>query len=729
MQDTSTAKTVNDLSPATASGGGDNSASSNEPRVPFRLFALKSADTFMVADANGNVLGEGDGLFHEDTRLLSRWRMTVGGRPPSLLSASVSHDNVMFTSNLTNRPLPPLGGRSMPEGVIHIERTRLLWHDRMYERIALTNFAAVEATIPIELEFAADFRDMFEVRGMRRAARGHDLPPERHSHGMTLAYRGLDGVLRRCAMGFSDMPAHISSGRVDFLFSLPRGGTHDLYIEIGATHETPSRERHRAAAARAHFGARSARRCGATLRSSGRVFDDWIDKSRADLALLTTALPTGPYPYAGIPWFSTPFGRDAIITALQMLWLDSSLARGVLRFLAARQAHDTSTFRDSAPGKIMHETRKGEMAALHELPFGEYYGGVDTTPLFVMLAAAYARRTGDLALIDELWPALVAAMAWIEGPGDSDGDGFVDYQRGAETGLANQGWKDSHDSVFHADGSDPVGAIALIEVQGYVFAALNGMAGLAERRREPDAAEHWRRKAEDLRRRVEERFWMPTQKFYAMAIDGSGRPCAVRGSNVGHLLYTGLPAQDRARPVIEQLLAGPFHSGYGIRTLARGESRFNPMSYHNGSVWPHDTALAVAGMARYGERAGVIRLMSDMFEAAVRFDMRLPELYCGFQRGAGEAPVAYPVACLPQAWASGSVFMLLQSCLGLSIDGVRGEVHIDKPRLPHGIDQLTIRSLSVGDRSIDVTFQRAGSGVVAFSDAFFNGTIPVVLRA
>ena len=207
MQDTSTAKTVNDLSPATASGGGDNSATSNEPRVPFRLFALKSGDTFMVADANGNVLGEGDGLFHEDTRLLSRWRMTVGGHPPSLLSASVSHDNVMFTSNLTNRPLPPLGGRSMPEGVIHIERTRLLWHDRMYERIELTNFASVEATIPIELEFAADFRDMFEVRGMRRAARGHDLPPERHSHGMTLAYRGLDGVLRRCAMGFSDMPA------------------------------------------------------------------------------------------------------------------------------------------------------------------------------------------------------------------------------------------------------------------------------------------------------------------------------------------------------------------------------------------------------------------------------------------------------------------------------------------------------------------------------------------
>jgi len=703
--------------------------SSSEPRVPFRLFALKFGDTFLVADANGNILGDGDGLFRNDTRLLSRWVMTVAGKPPSLLSASVSQDNVTFTSNLTNRPLPPLGGKSMPEGVIHIERQRLVFEDRLYEQITLTNFASIEATIPFELEFAADFRDMFEVRGISRPARGQTLKPKLDEASVVLGYRGLDGVVRQSAISFSTTPDSLGLDQASFVVALGRDETRQIYIEVGPTSARPSRERYRAAAARSHFGMRSRRRCGGSLRSSGRLFNDWIDKSRADLALLTTDLPTGPYPYAGIPWFSTPFGRDAIITSLQMLWIDPSLARGVLRFLADRQARDTSLFQDSAPGKIMHETRKGEMASLHEIPFGEYYGGVDTTPLFVMLAGAYAERTGDLGLIEELWPALVRAIEWVEGPGDSNGDGLVDYLRGAESGLANQGWKDSQDSVFHADGRDPVGPIALVEVQGYCFAALRAMAQLAERRGDLGPAERWRQKAETLRFKVEERFWDEDLRFYAMALDGTGEKCRVRASNAGHLLYTGLAAPGRARNVIDQLLGSPFHSGWGVRTLARGEARYNPMSYHNGSVWPHDTALCVAGMARYGERDGVVRVMSDLFEAAVHSSMRLPELYCGFQRGPGESPVAYPVACLPQAWASGALFMVLQACLGLRIDGFRGEVHIDRPRLPIGIDQLTLKSIAVGQREIDMTFHRVGSGVVAYSDRFFDGTVPVLLRA
>ena len=729
MEADRTSDTISSVIPGTAGGAVEPGDSNPESRTPIRLVALKHGDTFMVADANGDVLGDGDGLFHNDTRLLSRWRLTVGGKAPVLLSSSLSQDNVTFTSNLTNRPLPPLGGESMKEGVIHIERKRLIFADRMYERITFTNFAMSGTEIPFALEFAGDFRDMFEVRGISRVTRGTTLPVEAEGSAVRLAYRGLDHLLRETWIGFSEPPHTLTRSRATYILSLARNSERTLYVEIGPQTATPDRTRWRAAAARAHFGMRSQRRRGATVQSKTRLFNTWMDKSRADLALLTTQLPTGPYPYAGIPWFSTPFGRDAIITALQMLWLDPSLARGVLKFLARHQASDRSSFRDSAPGKIMHETRRGEMAALQELPFGLYYGGVDTTPLFVMLAGAYSERTGDLYFIDEIWPALEKAVSWIEGDGDSDKDGLIDYLRGASSGLANQGWKDSNDSVFHADGSDPQGAIALVEVQGYCYAALTAMAGLAGRCGKVEDAARWQRSAERLRATVEARYWLDDRNFYALALDGTGRPCAVRASNAGHLLFTGLPSAQRARHVIDQLLAPDFSTGWGVRTLPLGEARYNPMSYHNGSVWPHDTALCVAGMARYGERTGVVRLMGEMFDTAVRFDLRLPELFCGFQRGMGEGPVTYPVACLPQAWASGSVFMLLQACLGIRIDGFRGAVHINRPRLPPDVDELVIRGLLVGSRQIDLTFNRVGNGVVAYSDDFFDGSIPVLQHA
>ncbi len=684
-------------------------------RMPFRLFALKHGDTFLVADAFGDVLGDGDGLFHHDTRVLSRYRLTLDGKPPSLLSAAVSQDNVFFTSNSTNRPLPPLGGQSTPEGVIHIERTRFLWEDRLYEYVRLVNYGDRDALMPLALGFAADFHDMFEVRGTKRPARGRLLEPEVSADTVLLSYRGLDGKIRSTAIAFSQVPSRLTHERAEFLVPLGRKSGREIYVEIGSAHlATPSRVRFRAAAARARYSMRARRRRGARLRSSGRLFNDWMDKSRADLALLTTELPTGPYPYAGIPWFSTPFGRDAIVTALQMLWLDPSLARGVLSFLAANQARETSRFRSSAPGKIMHETRKGEMTALRELPFGQYYGGVDTTPLFVMLAGAYAGRTGDLGFIEGLWPALEAAMAWIADESARDRDGFLTYANASGSGLTNQGWKDSADSVFHADGRFADAPIALVEVQGYVFAALRAMAELATRRGDPGAAERWRQRAGTLRAAVEQRFWMEEIGFYALALDGAGRPCEVRASNPGHLLFTGLPSDERAAKVARHLLSANLDSGWGVRTLAVGEVRFNPMSYHNGSVWPHDTALCAAGLGRYGMRQGAVRLMSELFEAASQFGMRMPELYCGFQRIAGEPPVAYPVACLPQAWSAGAVFMVLQACLGFSIDGWRGEIHIDRPRLPIGINQLSLRGLPIGDARVDLAFQRVGDRVVAF---------------
>ncbi len=702
--------------------------SSSEPRTPLRLFALKHGDTFVVADAFGDVAGDGDGLFHHDTRLLSRFRLSAAGRPLTLLGSAISQDSVLFRANLTNRPLPPIGGASTREGVIHVERTRLIWESRLYERLRLRNYAQVEARIPLRLDFAADFRDMFEVRGLRRVTRGRLLPATVAEAAVVLGYEGLDGLPLTSALAFSLAPTRLSGGAAEFDLALPAGGRTDLFLEVGLEPgERPSRSRFRSASAWARHAARSVRRRGGTIRSSGRVFNEWLGRSRADLALLTTELATGPYPYAGIPWFSTAFGRDAIITSLQLLWLDPALARGVLRYLAEHQATETAPFQDAAPGKIMHETRKGEMARLGELPFGKYYGGVDTTPLFVVLAGAYAARTGDLALIAGLWPSLVAAMRWIEGAGD--GDGFVDYARAADTGLANQGWKDSEDSVFHADGREAAGPIALVEVQGYVYAALRAMADLARRRGEPDESARWGEKADRLQEAVERSFWLDDLGTYALALDGSGQPCRVRTSNPGHLLFSGLPRHDRAERVTAQLLGGSLNSGWGIRTLAQGEPRYNPMSYHNGSVWPHDTALCAAGMARYGARDSVARLLSDMFETAVKFDMRLPELFCGFERRAGEPPIPYPVACLPQAWAAGSVFMLLQACLGLSIDGWHGEIHIDRPRLPIGIGRLTVRHLAVGSMRVDLIFRRIGERVVGYPEGGDPSAIPVISHA
>jgi glycogen debranching enzyme len=442
--------------------------------------------------------------------------------------------------------------------------------------------------------------------------------------------------------------------------------------------------------------------------------------------LLTTEFETGPYPYAGIPWFSTPFGRDAIITAWQVLWIEPRLARGVLGYLAAHQAEEVSAFRDSAPGKIMHETRKGEMTRLGELPFGRYYGGVDTTPLFVALACAYADRTGDLAFIDGLWDALRNAVAWIEKFGDSDGDGLIDYARGADTGLSNQNWKDSEDSVFHADGKFPDGPIAVVEVQGYAYAAFKGMADLARRRGESADAERWAARAEHLRTMVEERFWMEDKGFYAMAVDGHGKPCRVRGSNPGHLLFCGLPSPERAAKVAQTLLSAAFNNGFGVRTLAEGEPRFNPMSYHNGSVWPHDTAICAMGLARYGHRDGVVEMTSGLFETAAHYEMRLPELFCGFPRQPGEPPVAYPVACLPQAWAAGSAFMMLQACLGITVDGWAGEIRIQEPRLPIGIDSLSIENLGVGDRLTDLSFEHVGRHVTVQGGR--RSTVPILTR-
>ncbi len=677
------------------------------------LMALKDGDAFLVADHWGDVKSGADGLFERDTRLLSRFILTVGRARPSRLSSGVTKDNVFFTCHSTNRPLPPMGGRSAPAGVLHLERRRFLWDRRLFERVRMVNHGVEDILLPLTFEFDADFADIFQVRGAVRPQHGEIHPPVIDGRRVTFSYTGLDGLTRTSCLAFSEPPARLSANRAEFMFSLPRGRSLDLFVECGLDAcEQPDEARWRWHAILARLAMRRRLRRGAIVEGGrNQGFNDWLRQSRADIALLVTDLPTGPYPYAGTPWFSTPFGRDGIITAWQMLWIDPGLAKGVLTYLASRQATETNAFMDSAPGKIMHETRGGEMSVLGEVPFGLYYGGVDTTCLFIALAGAYAKRTNDYGTIRALWPHLIAAAGWMSDYGDSNGDGLIDYARAADTGLSNQGWKDSEDSIFHADGRFPKGPVALLEVQGYAFAAWKALAEMGAGLGDGRALE-WAARAEALRALVEDRYWMEDEGFYAIALDGDGEQCRAVASNAGHLLFTGLPSHERARQVTRRMLTAEFRSGWGLRTLAKGQARFNPMSYHNGSVWPHDTALAAAGMARYGERRAVAMLLGEIYGSAAHFQMRLPELFCGFVRETGEPPIAYPVACLPQAWAAGSVFLMMQSVLGLSIDAAEGLVEVNNPALPAGLDRLSITRLKVGDGVIDLHFQRLNGHVV-----------------
>jgi len=684
-----------------------------ERRGLLPRFTLKDSNTFLLADALGDIQGADDGLFTNDTRMLSRFNLFVAGRSPSLLGAAIDRDNTLFTAHLTNRPLSAPGELAIPKGVIHIERNRLLWRGRWHEQITLTNFGDRDAEVALLFTYAADFADIFEVQGTVRKERGEILPAWTANQTVKLSYRGLDKVVRTTYLEFSHAPVAISATQAEFKLNLRRGECTELSIEVGTQDEgAPSRERFNTAARELSADMQERLDQGASVSTSGRLFDQWVERSRADLALLTTSLPTGPYPYAGIPWFATQFGRDAIITALQTLWLNPLLAAGVLKFLASTQATEDSAFRDSQPGKIMHETRRGEMAALQEVPFGRYYGGVDTTPLFVMLAGAYENRTGDRTLIDSIWDSLLAAIGWIERRIAASPTGFLNYARGEDTDLVNQAWKDSHDSIFHEDGRFPKGPVAVVEVQGYAYAAFKCMSELATRRGNQAQGTEWLRKADSLRAAIEERFWIPQMHYYAIAVDGDGSPCRVYASNPGHLLYCGVPTEERAALVAAQLMSPRLSSGWGIRTLAEKEPRYNPMSYHNGSIWPHDTSICAAGISRYGGRANVVQILSDIFETANQFGMRLPELLCGFPRVAGQGPAPYPVACLPQAWSSAAVFLLLQACLGVQVDGERREVHVTRPLLPIGVERLAIHDLPIDGTAIDLEFQRIGDEVV-----------------
>ena len=678
---------------------------------------LKHGDCFVVLDSYADIgatPGGPDGIFFCDTRYLSHLEMLLNGQQPLLLGSNVRDDNSILTVDLTNPDIYLDQKLVLPKDLLHVVRTIFLWRGAAYQRLRMQNHGERPFEFQLTLAFRSDFADLFEVRGLRRERRGIVTPEIRGKAEVALNYLGLDGGRRRTSLLFDPAPGHLSVCSASYAFVLQPNEGRSIFVTVkcdrGGQEDRPLPFRK---GLRAAFNEhKAASRGRATISTSNQVFNEVACRSMADLAMLTTGTPQGPYPYAGIPWYSTTFGRDGIITALQMLWCDPGIAKGVLRRLAALQARDIDPSADAEPGKILHEMRGGEMAMLREIPFGLYYGSVDSTPLFVMLAGLYAEHTGDVETLGELWPNIEAALGWIDGLGDPDRDGFVEYRRADETGLVNQGWKDSHDAIFHADGSIAQGPIALCEVQGYVYAAKRLAARGARRLGKHALGDTLDAQAASLAERFEAQFWCEEIGTYVLALDGQKRQCRVRTSNAGQVLFSGIAAPERAAAVMRDLMRPSFFSGWGIRTVAREERRYNPMSYHNGSVWPHDNSLIAAGFARYGHKSAIDRLFKGLFDAASYMDLRrLPELYCGFQRGRQRGPTLYPVACSPQAWAAGTPLLLLQSSLGLEFDPDRNEILLRKPRLPPFLEEVTLCNLRLGQSAVDLMLRRQGTNV------------------
>jgi glycogen debranching enzyme len=677
--------------------------------------ALKYGDTFVVLDSRGDIAaaaGGSAGLFHLDTRYLSRLEVLVNGMHPLLLGSNLRDDNSAFFVDLSNPDLVADQRLLLEKDTVHILRTIFLWRGTAYQRLAVRNYGEGAVDLQISIQFENDFADLFEVRGTHRDHRGTATAKLRGNDQALLIYLGLDGKTRRTALTFDPAPGRLSTNAAIYDLHLAPGEMQSLFVAVSCDLAEPRPLPFMRGLIAARREMREQTRERTSVETSNDRFNEILCRSAADLAMLMTDTPQGRYPYAGIPWFSTTFGRDGLITALQMLWWSPEVARGVLRRLAAYQAKTTDPLADSEPGKILHEMRGGEMAALREVPFGLYYGSVDSTPLFVLLAGLYLERTGDVETIAALWPAVVAALAWIDGPGDPDGDGFVEYARANEQGLVNQGWKDSHDAIFHADGRLAEGPIALAEVQGYVYAAKRMAARCAARLGLDADARKLDAEAARLAVRFESAFWCPDIETYALALDGAKKPCRVRTSNAGQVLFTGIASEDRAALVAKGLLHSRFFSGWGIRTVAKDEARYNPMSYHNGSIWPHDNALIALGLARYDHKPAVEMLFDGLFNAATYMDhRRLPELFCGFQRQHGQGPTLYPVACSPQAWASATPFTFLEASLGLQFDPFKGEIRLCNPRLPAFLDEVILRDLRLSSSSVDLRVRRHGETV------------------
>jgi glycogen debranching enzyme len=685
-----------------------------------RYMVLKEADTFGIFDHHGDIhkVGEGkQGIFHDGTRHVARMELNINGERPLLLSSSPREDNQMLSIDLTNPDIMMENGDHVQRGTIHILRSKFLWQSSYHERIELVNFGLDDVSMNIEIVCDADFADIFEVRGSVREKKGERLDTEYQAEQMVYAYRGLDKIIRSTRVRFTPAPNKLEKNRASFKVWLEPQEKMQIDIQMSfakADKGSVVTDFESAKEAMNAFMKKASQYCADIITSNHR-FNEWIARSKSDLITMTTKTPHGLYPYAGVPWYSTPFGRDGIITAMESLWVEPELAKGVLNYLSSTQAKDFNDFQDAEPGKIFHETRGGEMAELGEIPFKLYYGTIDATPLFICLAGNYLERTNDVQTIRNIWPNILLALEWIDKYGDIDEDGFVEYKTKSSKGLTNQGWKDSQDSVFHSDGTLAEEPIALCEVQGYVYDAKMKASQMAKVLGDHDLAAKLEIEAEELRENFNEKFWSEEKQTYVIALDGKKNQCEVLSSNAGHCLFSGIATPERAARLAKKLIGETMFSGWGIRTIATDEARYNPMSYHNGSIWPHDNAMIAQGFSRYNLMTEASKVMAATFDTAEHMEsQRLPELFCGFERHQDKSPTLYPVACSPQAWSVGAVFMMMQACLGLRIDAARNTIILSKPVLPSFLREVTITNLRLNNKSIALQVRASNDGCSAF---------------
>jgi glycogen debranching enzyme len=689
-----------------------------EPRKLNNL-TLIDGKTFISTTVAGDITPAGApdvGLFHDDTRFLSQLELRIGGFRTVVLSSS-TEKTFVSRIELTTGSITLRDSLDLPENTVHIRREQLLSGVTVFDTFTFENFNLTPIEFHVELAMDADFVDVFQARGCARHRTGHYYRPVVREGSIMFCYRGLDDIFRETEVHLDPNPEEIRDKKAVWNLKLsPLKKVEIRVTVIPRVGQSPSRKKRSFTFPDFDASLRKRREAfqvweenSTHFKSSNEVFDEALQTSIGDFHALQ--IPDGEQHIlaAGIPWFATIFGRDSIIAAYQSLCLNPQLAVDTLRVLAHYQGARMNDWQDEQPGKILHEYRTGEMTRAGEMPFGPYYGSVDATPLFLILLSETFQWTADEDLVRELLPAAYRALDWIEQYGDLDGDGFVEYIRRSPRGLVNQGWKDSWDAIMHRDGVVAKPPIALAEVQGYVYDAKYRMASLLRTFGDVQKADQLKREAVDLAKRFEKAFWQPQRGFYAMALDAEKKPVDPISSNPGHLLFTRVLNRDRARAVVQRLMKPDMFSGWGWRTLSQDESIFNPLSYHRGSVWPHDNSLIAHGMALNEFREQAQQILTALFQAALNFrDYRLPELFCGIQRRQFDEPVHYPVSCSPQAWASGAMFLILSSVLGIRPSAHRKELNIVNPSLPEWLDYLRIRNLRVGNTRIGLDFARQG---------------------